>query len=187
MNNFEIVILALALVFNSWNSYVKAGLLLSKEPLVRKLYASGITFLMEFLMAGTGIWAGYKTASSEMRTNILISLSIMMVVGLKVLFTVIRAQSQENEMEYSENKRTFFAALLEGIIPLFIGISIGLLSVKPYMHWLLIGLFLLLGIVTGQVAAIQKKDNAYNFKVEYMAGFLFIAASIKLALNITGF
>ena len=79
-------------------------------------------------MAGTGIWAGYKTASSEMRTNILISLSIMLVVGLKVLFTVIRAQSQETDHEYSENKRTFFAALLEGIVPLFIGISIGLLS-----------------------------------------------------------
>jgi hypothetical protein len=48
-------------------------------------------------------------------------------------------------------------------------------------------LFLLLGIIAGQVAAIQKKDNAFNFKVEYMAGFLFIAAAIKLALNITGF
>ena len=187
MNNFEIVILALALVFNSWNAYVHAGLLLSKEKMVRRLYASGITFLMEFLMAGTGIWAGYKTASSEMRTNILISLSIMLVVGLKVLFTVIRAQSQETDHEYSENKRTFFAALLEGIVPLFIGISIGLLSLQPYLHWLLIGLFLLLGIITGQVAAIQKKDNAFNFKVEYMAGILFIAAAIKLALNSTGF
>ncbi len=187
MNNFEIVILALALVFNSWNAYVKAGLLLSKEPIVRRLYTSGITFLMEFLMAGTGIWAGFKTASSEMRTNILISLSIMLVVGLKVLFTVIRAQTQENEQEYSEDKRTFFAALLEGVIPLFIGISIGLLSLQPYLHWLLIGLFLLLGIITGQVAAIQKKDNAFNFKVEFIAGFLFIAAAIKLALNITGF
>lgn len=187
MNNFEIVILALALVFNSWNSYVNAGLVLSGEPVARKLYYSCITFMMEFLMAGTGIWAGFKTASSEVRTNILIGLSIMLLVGLKVLFTVIRAQSQENEMEYSENKRTFFAALLEGIVPLFIGISIGLLSSSPYLHWLLIGLFLLLGIITGQVAAIRKKDNAFNFKVEYMAGFLFIAAAIKLALNITGF
>ena len=187
MNNFEIVILAMALVFNSWNAYVKAGLLLSKEPVVRRLYSSSITFLIEFSMAGTGIWIGFRTASAEMRTNILISLSIMLLVGLKVLFTVIRAQSQDPDPEYSVNKRTFFAALLEGIIPLFIGISIGLLSLQPYLHWLLIGLFLLLGIITGQVTAIVKKENALNFKVEFIAGFLFIAAAIKLALNITGF
>ena len=61
MNNFEIVILALALVFNSWIVYINAGLVLSAEPFIRKVNYTGIMFLVQFVMAGAGIWIGYKT------------------------------------------------------------------------------------------------------------------------------
>jgi len=54
MNNFEIVILALALVFSSWTAYLNAGIVLSKEPLLRKLYFTGIMFFFQFMLAGVG-------------------------------------------------------------------------------------------------------------------------------------
>jgi putative Mn2+ efflux pump MntP len=192
MNNFEIVILALALVFSSWNSYLSAGLALAKEQVVRKLYFTGIMFLMQFILAGTGIWLGYKLCSPEIRVNILISLSIMLVFGLKVLLTAIRQQTQvkeeeEEETDYTDNKVVFIAALTEGITPLFIGAAIGLLSTHPYLHWLLIGLFLISGILSGQFLAARMGIRSLKFRFGAFGGLLLLAAAIKLALNIIRF
>jgi hypothetical protein len=78
MNNFEIIILALALIFSSWNTYLIAGLSLAEGPFVRKFSFSGIMFLMQFGMAGAGIWIGNKVSSPEMRTNIMISFGIIL-------------------------------------------------------------------------------------------------------------
>ena len=192
MNNFEIVILALALVFSSWNSYLSAGLVLVKEQLVRKLYFAGIMFLMQFILAGTGIWLGYKFCSPEVRVNILISLSIMLVFGLKVLLTAIRVQTQvkeeeEEETDYTDNKVILIAALTEGITPLFIGAAIGLLSTHPYLHWLLIGLFLISGIFSGQFLATNMGIKSLKLRFGAFGGLLLLAAAIKLALNIIRF
>lgn len=191
MNNFEIVILALALVFSSWNSYLNAGLVLVKEKVVRKLYFAAIMFLMQFILAGAGIWLGYKLGSPEIRVNILISLSIMLVFGLKVLLTAIRSQAQvkeeEEETDYTDNKVVFIAALTEGITPLFIGAAIGLLSTHPYLHWLLIGLFLISGIFSGQFLATSMGIKSLKFRFGAFGGLLLLAAAIKLALNIIRF
>jgi len=192
MNNFEIVILAVALVFSSWNSYLNAGLLLVREQVVRKLYFAGIMFLMQFILAGAGIWLGYKLGGPEMRINILISLSIMLVFGLKVLLTAIRLQTQvkeeeEAETDYTDNKVIFIAALTEGITPLFIGAAIGLLSTHPYLHWLLIGVFLISGIFSGQFLASSIGINSLKLRFGAFGGLLLLAAAIKLALNIIRF
>lgn len=187
MNNFEIVILALALVFDSWEKYVNAGLALAGESITRKYYYSGITFIIQLIMTGTGIWVGSRAGSFDMRTNILISLSIMLVIGLRILLTVFRQQLRKDENDYTEDKRTFFAALSEGVTPLFIGISVGFLSIHLVLHWILISFFLFTGIVTGLVVAKLKGTQALRYKFGMAAGFLFIAAAIKLALNISMF
>ena len=177
------------MVFSSWNSYLNAGLGLVKEDVIRKFYFSGIMFLMQFVLAGAGIWLGYKFGSPEMRVNILISLSIMLVFGLKVLLTAIRFQMQEQEdaSNYADNKVIYISALTEGITPLFIGVAIGLLSTHPYLHWLLIGLFLISGILSGQFLASNLGINALKLRFGAFGGLLLLAAAIKLALNITAF
>ncbi len=187
MNNFEIVILALALVFNSWIVYSNAGLVLSAEPLIRKVNYTGIMFLVQFVMAGAGIWIGYKTGSLEVRINMLISLSIMFIFGLKVLLTGIRTREEDRTFDYTDSKVTFFAALAEGITTLAIGISIGLLSLHAYLHWILIGLFLLSGIVTALLLAIRMGKESLKLKLGPVGGLLLLAAAIKLAINLTGF
>lgn len=187
MNNFEIIILALALVFNSWTSYLNAGIVLADEPVIRKAYYTGIMFLLQFIMAGAGIWVGYKVGSTEVSVNMLISLSIMLIMGLKVLLSGIRQQTQEQTFEYTDTKVTFFAALAEGITPLIVGLAIGLLSIHPYLHWLLIGLFLLTGILTGLFQAARTGINSLKLRLGPIGGLLLLAAAIKLALNITGF
>lgn len=187
MNNFEIIILALALVFNSWSSYLNAGIVLADEAFSRKAYFTGIMFLLQFIMAGAGIWVGYKVGSAEISVNMLISLSIMLIMGLKVLLSGIRQQTQEKAFEYNDTKVTFFAALAEGITPLIIGLAIGLLSIHPYLHWLLIGLFLLAGILTALILAARMGINSLKLRFGPIGGFLLLAAAIKLALNITGF
>lgn len=187
MNTFEIVILALALVFNSWISYLNAGIALSGVPFLSKLKYSGIMFVLQFGMAGAGLWVGYKTGSFELRTNMAISLSILLIFGLKVLLAGIKNSPQEKEIDYNDNKAIFVAALAEGITPLFVGIAIGLLSLNPCIHWLLIGSFLFAGIIAGLIPASGMGSTSTKLRFGPISGLLLIAAAIKMIISITGY
>lgn len=188
MNHFEIVILALALVFNSWTIYMNAGMMLSKELLLRKVYYAGIMFFFQFMMAGVGIWIGYnKLGSFEVKVNILISLCILLILGLKVLLTSIRTQVEEKAFDFTDNKVLSLAALAEGITPLVIGIAIGLITLQPYLHWMVIGSFLITAILAGLFLASRMGSAALKLRLGPVGGLLLLAAAIKLALNITGF
>ena len=187
MNNFEIIILALALVFNSLTTYLNAGIMLAKEPFLRKVYYTGIMFVFQFVMAGVGIWVGYKVGSLEVRVNMVISLSILLIFGLKVLLEGIRTQGEERVFDFTDNKVTMFASLAEGITPLVIGIAIGLLSLHPYLHWIAIGIFLITGILTGLFLASRIGIDSLKIRLGPIAVLLLLAAAIKLALNLTGF
>ena len=187
MNNFEIVILALALVFNAWTTYVNAGIVLSKESFMRKTYYTGIMFFLQFVMAGVGIWVGYKVGSFEVRVNMLISLSLLLIFGLKVLLTAIRTPTEEPEFNITDNKLVMFTALTEGITPLAVGIAIGLLSLHPYLHWLVIGIFLLTGILIGLLIANRTNSGSPKLRFGPISGLLLLAAAIKLILNLTNF
>jgi putative Mn2+ efflux pump MntP len=144
-------------------------------------------FLTQFIMAGAGIWIGNKFGSSEVRTNMLISLSILLLIGLKEVFTGIRSRTEEKDNDVSENKATFFAALAEGITASAIGLSIGLLSLQPYLHWFFIGAFILTGIITSLLLASRVDTTSAKFRLEPVGGLLFLAAAIKLAINLAGF
>lgn len=187
MNNFEIVILSLAMVFNSWATYLNAGTVLGNEPFLRKVYYTGIMFMFQFVLAGAGIWLGYKFGSIELRVNMLISLIILFIIGLKVLIEGIRTQGEQSTYDFTDNKVILFAALAEGITPLIIGTAIGLLSVHPYLHWLVIGIFLITAILSGLFIAARKGSDSLKTRLGPIAGLLLLAAAIKLTLNITGF
>ena len=187
MNNFEIIILALSLVFSSWNSYLNAGLGLAGGSVVHKLSYAGIMFLMQFGIAGVGIWGGYKFCSPEMRVNMMISFSIILIIGLVVLLSNIRPQTIEKEFDYTDKKAIFFSALAEGIIPLVIGVSIGILSTHPYLHWSLTGLVLLSGIIAAQILAVNMGIKLLKTRLGAVGALLFLGVAIKLAMNITGY
>ena len=187
MNNFEIVIIAFALVFNSWMSYLNAGVVLSKESFIRKFNYFGIMFLMQFVMAGAGIWIGFKTGTFEARTNMAISISILFIFGLKVLLEGIRTQTKEKDFDFTELKVVLLSALAEGITPLAIGIAIGLLSLHPYLHWLLTGGFLFAGILTALVVAASMGSGSFKLRLGPFGGLLLLAAAIKMTISLTGF
>jgi putative Mn2+ efflux pump MntP len=187
MNNFEIFILAIALVFNSWTTYLNAGIVLSKEPLLRKVNYSGVMFFFQFIMAGVGIWAGNKFCSADVRVNMMISLSVFLVFGLKILLSGIWTQADEKAFDFTDNKVVMFTALAEGIMPLFIGTAIGVLSLHPYMHWMVTGIFLLAGILLGLWVANRIGSGAFKLRFGPIGGLLLLAAAIKLILNLTNF
>jgi len=187
MNNFEIVILALALVFNSWATYLNAGIALSGEPLIRKVRYTGIMFFVQYIMAGAGIWIGFKTGSLEIRVNMAVSLSIMLIFGLKVLLTGIKTRTEEKAFDYSDSKVTFLAAIAEGITPLAIGIAIGLLSMSPYLHWFITGTILLAGIITGLIVTSRMGNTAFKLRFGPIGGLFLLAASIQMATKLIGF
>ena len=187
MNGFEIVILALALDFNSWWSYLNAGIVLSGETLVRKFSYAGIMFIIQFILTGTGIWIGFKTGSLEVRINMAISISILLIFGLKALLTGIKTTNEDRAFDYTDTKVTLLAALAESITPLAVGIAIGLLSLKPYVHWMLIGIILLTGIISGLAIASRMGNDSYKLRLGPIGGLLLLAASIQMAIKITGF
>ena len=177
----------MALVFNSWATYLNAGIVLSKESFLRKVYFAGIMFFFQFVMAGTGIWAGNKVSSFEVRVNMLISLSLLLIFGLKVLLSSIRIQPEERAFDYTDNKVTMFASLAEGITPLGIGLAIGLLSEHPYLHWLITGTILVIGILTGLIVAIRMGPASLKLRLGPIGGLLLLAAAFKLIISLTGF
>jgi putative Mn2+ efflux pump MntP len=187
MNNFEILILALAIVLNSWTTYRNAGIVLSKELLLRKVYYSGIMFIFQFVMAGAGIWVGNRVGSFDVRVNMLISFSILLMSGLIALLTAIRTPVEEKTFDYTDNKVLLFSGLAEGITPLIIGTAIGLLSVHPYLHWLVIGIFLASGILMGLIIATRMSSRSLKLRLGPVSGLLLLAAAIKLILNVTTF
>lgn len=187
MNNFEIVILAIALVFNSWLTYLNAGVYLSAESLKRKSIYFTVMFLSQFLMAGAGIWIGFKAGSTEMQTNMAISLSIMFIMGLSAILSAIRTPAEEKPISFNDLKFIILLSLTEGITPFLVGLAIGLLSLAPYLHWLLLGLFLLAGITSAFLIAKRMGLAAFKLKPGALSGLLLLAAAIKLSLNLTGF
>jgi putative Mn2+ efflux pump MntP len=187
MNNFQIVLLSMALVFNSWLFNLNSGVALSGETFKNKFSYTVIMFLVQLVMAGAGIWIGYKNGSLEVKVNMAISLSIMFIFGLKVLLTGIRMQTEEITFDFTDQKVTFFAALAEGITPLAIGVSIGLLSVHPYLHWIIVGMFLLSGILTALVLARRMGIASFKLRLGPIGGLFLLAAAIKLAISLTGF
>jgi putative Mn2+ efflux pump MntP len=187
MNNFEILILALAIIFNSWTTYLNAGITLSKELIMRKVYYSGTMFFFQFIMAGVGIWVGNRVGSFEVRVNMLVSFSILLLSGLIALLAAIRTPVEEKTFDYSDNKVLLFSALAEGIAPLVIGTAIGLLSIHPYLHWIVIGIFLASGILMGLIIASRMSSRSLKLRLGPVSGLLLLAAAIKLILNVTTF
>ncbi len=187
MNTFETIVIAVALVFNSWMVYLNAGMSLVGKPFSGKVAYAAAMFVIQFLMAGTGIWIGYKTGSLEVRVNMMISLSILFIFGLKVLLTGIRTQQQEKAFDYSDSRVASFAALAEGVTALAIGIAIGLLSQQPYLHWFLVGIILLVGIIAAIILAGSMGNAALKLRLGPVGGLLMLSAAIKLTLNLSAF
>lgn len=177
----------MALIFNSWITYLSAGIVLSKELLARKVYYAGIMFFTQFVMAGVGIWAGFKIGSFEVRTNMWISFSILLISGLTILLNAIRTQAEDKTSDFTDNKVLLFAALSEGITPLVIGAAIGLLSAHLYLHWMVIGFFLITGIMMGLFVALRMGSGSLKLRFGPIGGLLLLAAAIKLILNLTTF
>jgi len=187
MNTFEIVILAIALTCNSWITYLGAGTVLAGETFSRRFYFTTVMILTQSMLTGAGIWIGYKMGSITTEVNMAISLSILFIFGLKVLLSGIRTQTEEKTYDYSENKVLFFASLAEGITPLVIGIAIGLLTLKPFLHWGIITGFLLVGILSGLISGLRMGTRINKLRLGPIGGLLLLAAAIKLVINLTGF
>jgi len=187
MNKFEIVILAIALVLNSLSVYIGAGIILAREAYGRKAIFGSIMFVVQFLMVGAGIWIGYKMGSYAMQTNMIISVCILVIFGLNVLLTNINANSRDEVPDFTNNSVIVLAALAEGITPLSIGIAFGLVSLQLVNQWLLTGVIMLVGIISGISLGSRLGSNSRKLRFGPVGGLLILAVAIKLIINMMGF
>jgi putative Mn2+ efflux pump MntP len=111
----------------------------------------------------------------------------MLIFGLKVLLTGIKTSTEEKAFDYSDSKVTFLAAIAEGITPLAIGIAIGLLTLFPYLHWLITGTILLAGIVSGLIVSSRMGNAVFKLRFGPIGGLLLLAAAIQMATKLIGY
>lgn len=187
MSTFKILILAVALVFSLWPSYVNVAIVLSKEPAIRKLKHIGITSAVQFLMAGAGFYIAYKTISFYPRVNTLISLCILLVIGLKILLTEMKSQSIENTPEFMDLKTSFWQAVTYGLHVLAISVAVALLSDSLVIHWTIIGAFVFSGTVAAFVLSPEMAGNSLRYRFSTIGGILLLAVALKLTLTVVGF
>jgi len=187
MNTFEIVILAIALVLSAMPVNTLAGYLLSSETFFGKLKFVGIMFVISFLMSGAGIWIGNKTSSDYQQTNMWISLGLLLSFGLKVFLSSLQSNTEDKSIDFTDNNVLLITALTEGIIPLGIGIAIGILSQTPLFHWIILGIILFLGVISGFLLGIAKGSIISKFRFGLTGGLLIIATAIKLIITLVGY
>lgn len=187
MSTFKILILVVALVFSLWPSYINAGIAFVKEPLFRKVKYIGTAFLVQFLMAGAGMYIASKIASFEQKVNIFISLSILLLVGLKLILAEIKIPNTVKSPDYTDSKTSYLQAISEGLYALAISISIALLSDQLLLHWAITGVFLLCGISIAFVFATKISDYFLKFRFNAIAGVLMLAVALKLFLTVIGY
>lgn len=100
----------------------------------------------------------------DQKVNMTISLVLILVIGLRVFLAGIKLpQAQDESSDPADAKVTFISAIVEGIASLAIGLAIGLLSVNPFLHWIVIGVFYLIGIVIAITMASMMGNRSLRF------------------------
>lgn len=187
MNTFEIAILAFALVLNSFSVYISAGISLRSEHQGRKALFGAVMFFVQFLMVGAGLWIGNRLGSYVVQTNMMISVCILIIFGLKVLLGNINSVSNRKTFDFSESSVILLTALAEGTTPLAIGISFGLVSQHPIMHWMATAIILLLGIISGMSFGLNLGKHSLKLRFGPIGGLLILSVAIKLIINMMGY
>lgn len=186
LNTFELILLSVAIVLTFWINCLIAGFTLSVNKLQSKIIFILIYSFIHILMLGSGMWIGNRIGSTEVKSNVMMAIGILLIFGLKILFSSIKNNPQSRLFDYSDASVVSLSALGEGINTLGIGLAIGLLIEFIYMPWLYGGIVLLVGIISGVVIGSLLSNNALKLRTGPIGAIILVSAAIKLTLTLAG-
>jgi putative Mn2+ efflux pump MntP len=187
MNNFEIVILSLALVLCSRSFRSRRIPKQTKSGNAKRYNTAAALWLFESLLVAAGMGIGIQLSGYAEDNDTVISLSLLFIVGLTIILTGFRSLPVQNKRTATDSPVYWLNALPEGMPVLATAVSVGLISESPLIHALIFISALGAGMIFQLFEKPSQKTPAGILQSEMLAGILLLAAAIKLALNLTGY
>lgn len=187
MNYFQISLIALGLSLNLLTSAVAGGVVLRSSATGRKMLYLCVMILFQALTLAAGLLLGNRIGLVSENHNAIIALSILLIIGIKVLLDSIRSKPESKSFDINDNQVLIMVALAEAFTPLAVGIAIGLMAAGIFSSWLVLLLFQVLAIITGLVAGSFMGEQAFKLRLGPIGGLILLAAAMKLIINVIGF
>jgi manganese efflux pump family protein len=187
MNSIQIAILAAGLALNSFVSFFHSGHSLTSADFDQKLRSGATLFIFQVLMSGAGLWLGIRIGILAVNSNYYISLGILMFVGLKIIFDSLRYRQENKRTDLLETRDLVVLSLSEGILPMLLGIAIGLDVDSVMIAWLILIGFQTVAIIAGFSIGLKKTTLSFGFRLEILAGLIILAAALKMLISLVGY
>ena len=186
MNSIQIAILALGLALNSFMNFFFSGTSLKSIDFDQKLRIWTIIFISQVLMLGAGLWLGIRIGILAENSNFIISLCILLFIGLKIIFESIRSRP-ENISILTEKRELIIFSLSEGILPLLLGIAVGMVVDVLMTAWIILIIFQTIALITGFYLSSGNNKITFGIKLEIIGGLILLAAALKMLISLIGY
>lgn len=187
MNNFTIILLALAVALTVFPPCIAGGVVLKPEKPANKMRFVAIMVTTMALMAALGIILGMNVGRISESSNKTMALSILMIMGLKVLFDSLRTRPQDKAFDTSDFRVLLLLSLAEAIVPMVVALAVGLLIESFITPWLIFFIFILLSAVTGYLSGNTMGVQAFKMRTGPIGGLFLIAASLIMIIDLIGY
>jgi putative Mn2+ efflux pump MntP len=187
MNLIQISILAFAVALNSFMSFYNSSISLHLTDFDKKLRTGFLVFLVQVVMLGAGLWLGIRVGILAENSNYYVSLGILLFISLKIILESLRNLAESDKSDLKEMRELFIFSFSEGIIPLLLGMSIGLAVDSLLQAWMILIAFQTAAIIAGFYLGSRHVKFKLKFKPEIVAGLIILAAALKLFISLTGY
>lgn len=186
MNSIQIAIIALGLAMNSFMSFFYSGASLKTADFDQKLQTGTIIFLLQVAMLGAGLWLGIRIGILAEDSNYYFSLGILFLIGIKIIFDSISSRPENISILTDKRELTIYA-LSEGILPLFLGIAVGLVVDVLMTSYLILIVFQTIALLSGFYLSSRNTIISPRIKLELIGGLIILAAALKILISLIGF
>ena len=186
MNSIQIAILALGLALNSFMNFFTSGQSLNSTDFDQKLQAGTIILLSQILMLGAGLWLGIRIGVLAENSNYLFSVGLLSFIALKIIFESIRNKADVGS-NLLEKRELIIFTFSEGIIPLLLGISVGLVVDYLMTAWFILIIFQSIALVSGFYLSSHRLTLTLKFRLEIIGGLVILAAALKMLISLIGY
>jgi putative Mn2+ efflux pump MntP len=184
VNLFEILLISLALAFNTSGICFVAGYSLRKSDsgiVIRFLFllvTTQIIFSFAGLLLGTAIGRVFPLATQW------ISLSLLMMMGLKILYESLQAKTEDLTFDHTELRMIFKISLAASIDPLIVSTGIGLLLPNLPNSIMLIGATFLLFCSAWLIIGKVRGAASLKMRLGLIGGLILLAAGLHLFIKL---
>lgn len=177
MNNFSIVLVALALVLYFGHSLAIAGSHMKKSfGAIGK--ALVLYILIQWILLLLGINIGNRLSGTNEVFNIITFLVITIIFGLKMFISSINTSKGLPKYDFSKAKTTALLAAFDGITTFVIAIAVGVLIFNIYKTAIILGSVLTVGIILFFLIGNRLPEIAPKLRFGPIAGLILIILAI---------